>query len=470
LPRRSFRDIVRGGNGGERGLHVTKARTVLGLARDLAAARTSSRELIEQALAAIVDPAGEGARTFLHVDANGARAAADAQDALRKAGYVLSPLAGLPVSIKDLLDIAGQRTRAASKVLGERPPATADAAVVARLRQAGAVLIGRTNMTEFAFSGVGINPHYGTPGNPFDRARIPGGSSSGAAVSVADGMAVVAIGTDTGGSVRIPAALCGLAGFKPTARRIPQDGMLPLSTTLDSIGPLARSIACCIITDAIMAGETPHLPEAAALAELRFLIPTNYVLEKLDAEVSAAFERACGALTRAGARLVKREIQEFDELPGVNSRGGFPAAEAFAWHAPLLEARAQDYDPRVRIRIERGRDMAAADYVRLRAERERLIASFNDQLSPYDALLMPTVAKVAPLIAAFADDAEFARLNAMILRNPMAVNFLDGCAATVPIERPNALPVGLSVVGPRGSDARVLRVALAVETLLTRAP
>jgi Asp-tRNAAsn/Glu-tRNAGln amidotransferase A subunit and related amidases len=181
------------------GLHVTKARTVLGLARDLAAARTSSRELIDQALAAIVDPAGEGTRTFLHVDANGARAAADAQDALRKAGYVLSPLAGLPVSIKDLLDIAGQRTRAASKVLGERPPATADAAVVARLRQAGAVLIGRTNMTEFAFSGVGINPHYGTPGNPFDRARIPGGSSSGAAVSVADGMAVVAIGTDTGG-------------------------------------------------------------------------------------------------------------------------------------------------------------------------------------------------------------------------------------------------------------------------------
>jgi aspartyl-tRNA(Asn)/glutamyl-tRNA(Gln) amidotransferase subunit A len=325
-------------------------------------------------------------------------------------------------------------------------------------------------MTEFAFSGVGINPHYGTPGNPFDRARIPGGSSSGAAVSVADGMAVVAIGTDTGGSVRIPAALCGLAGFKPTARRIPQNGMLPLSTTLDSIGPLARSIACCIITDAIMAGETPHLPEAAALAELRFLIPTNYVLEKLDAEVSAAFERACGALIRAGARLVKREIQEFDELPGVNSRGGFPAAEAFAWHAPLLEARAQDYDPRVRIRIERGRDMAAADYVRLRAERERLIASFNDRLSPYDALLMPTVAKVAPLIAAFADDAEFARLNAMILRNPMAVNFLDGCAATVPIERPDALPVGLSVVGPRGSDARVLRVALAVETLLTRAP
>jgi aspartyl-tRNA(Asn)/glutamyl-tRNA(Gln) amidotransferase subunit A len=394
----------------------------------------------------------------------------DAQDALRKAGYVLSPVAGLPVSIKDLFDVVGQHTRAASKVLGDRPPATADAVVVARLRRAGAVLIGRTNMTEFAFSGVGINPHFGTPGNPCGRARIPGGSSSGAAVSVADGMAVVGVGTDTGGSVRIPAALCGLAGFKPTARRIPQDGMLPLSTTLDSIGPIARSIACCIITDAIMAGEAPQVPDAGMLVEQRFLIPTNYVLEKLDAEVAAAFERACAALNRAGARLVKRAIPEFDELPEVNSKGGFPAAEAFAWHAPLLAARARDYDPRVRVRIERGRDMLAADYVRLCGERRRLIASFNDRLSPYDALLMPTVAKVAPPITAFADDAEFARLNAIILRNPMAVNFLDGCAATVPIRQPDSLPTGLSVVGPQGSDARVLRVALAVEALLTRGP
>ena len=449
---------------------MIEAPTVLALARELAGGRTSSRELIEQALAAIADPQGEGARAFLYVDADGARAAADAQDALRKAGYVLSPVAGLPVSIKDLFDVVGQQTRAASKVLCDRPPATVDAAVVARLRRAGAVLIGRTNMTEFAFSGVGINPHFGTPGNPCDRACIPGGSSSGAAVSVADGMAVVGVGTDTGGSVRIPAALCGLAGFKPTARRIPQDGMLPLSTTLDSIGPIARSIACCIITDAIMAGEAPQVPDAGMLAEQRFLIPTNYVLEKLDAKVAAAFERACAALTRAGACLVKRAIPEFDELPEVNSKGGFPAAEAFAWHAPLLTARARDYDPRVRVRIERGRDMLAADYVRLRGERRRLIASFNDRLSPYDALLMPTVAKVAPPIRAFADDAEFARLNAIILRNPMAVNFLDGCAATVPIQEPDSLPAGLSVVGPQGSDARVLRVALAVEALLTRAP
>ena len=443
--------------------------TVLELARDLTVGRTSSRDLIERALAAIAAPAGEGSRTFLQVDADAARAAADAQDALRKAGYALSPLAGLPVSIKDLFDVAGHQTRAASKVLNDRALASSDAAVVARLRRAGAVLIGRTNMTEFAFSGVGINPHYGTPGNPFDRGRIPGGSSSGAAVSVADGMAAVAIGSDTGGSVRIPAALCGLAGFKPTARRIPQDGMLPLSTTLDSIGPLARSIACCIITDAIMAGEPPLVPEPATLAELRFVVPTNHVFDKLDNEVAIAFERVCDALARAGARLIKREIAEFNELPEVNSRGGFPAAEAFAWHAPLLETCAADYDPRVLNRIERGRNMSAADYVRLTAARRRLIAGFNERLAPYDALLMPTVAKVAPPITAFADDAEFARLNALILRNAAAVNFHDGCAATVPIERPSELPVGLSVVGTSGSDARVLEIALGVEALLLEA-
>ncbi|MBV9239494.1 MAG: amidase [Xanthobacteraceae bacterium] len=439
--------------------------TVLSLAADLAAGRITSRALVEQALAAIVDPAGEGARVFLEVDAEGARRAADAQDQLRQAGYVLSPLAGLPVSIKDLFDVRGQRTRGGSAVLKDQPAATRDAAIVHRLRQAGAVLIGRTNMTEFAFSGVGINPHYGTPGNPFDRARIPGGSSSGAGVSVADGMAVVAIGTDTGGSVRIPAALCGLSGFKPTARRIPQEGMLPLSTTLDSIGPLARSISCCIITDAIMAGEAPRVPDALPLAGLRFLVPTNYVVDGLDPEVAAAFERACTELAEGGAWLVEQKVPEFDQLTVANQKGGFPAPEAYAWHADLLARRGGEYDPRVSVRIERGREMSAADYVRLVEDRRRIVASFNASLAPFDALLMPTVAKLAPPLSAFAPDADYARLNAMILRNPSVVNFLDGCAATVPIQRGSELAVGLSVVGTQGSDARILRIALGVEAL-----
>src|ERR1700737_1751289 len=230
-------------------------RTILDIKAGRANGRTSSRELIEAALAQITDPAGEGARTFVKVYADSARAVADAQDGLRKAGYIASPLAGLPVSLKDLFDVSGERTLAGSKALGDSPPAVHDAPVVSRLRAAGAVLIGRTNMTEFAFSGVGYNPQSGPPGNPYDRRLIPGGSSSGAAVSVSDGGAVIAIGTDTGGSVRIPAAFCGLAGFKPTQNRIPRDGVTPLSTTLDSIGPLANSVACCAVADAVMAGK-----------------------------------------------------------------------------------------------------------------------------------------------------------------------------------------------------------------------
>src|SRR6267143_989402 len=256
------------------------------LAADLAAGRTTSRELVETALARIADPEGEGRRVFVKVYDAAARAAADAQDRLRKAGYVASPLAGIPVSIKDLFDVAGEVTLAGSRALDDTPPAEADAPIVARLKAAGAVIIGRTNMTEFAFSGVGINPHYGTPGNPYDRRLIPGGSSSGAAVSVSDGGAVVAIGTDTGGSVRIPAALCGIVGFKPTQKRIPRDGVTPLSTTLDSIGPLANSVACCAVADAILAGEPLIVPPAIPVESLRLGVPQTYVLDGLEAEVA----------------------------------------------------------------------------------------------------------------------------------------------------------------------------------------
>src|SRR5690242_14694874 len=269
--------------------------TVTSLAAAPAAGRTTSRALVEEALSRIADPGGEGRRCFVRVYGDTARKAADAQDRLRAAGYVASPLAGLPVSIKDLFDVAGEVTLAGSKALDDRPPATADAPVVARLRAAGAVLIGRTNMTEFAFSGIGINPHYGTPGNPFDRRRIPGGSSSGAPISVVDGFAAVAIGTDTGGSVRIPAAFCGIVGFKPTQKRVPREGATPLSTTLDSIGPLGRSVACCAVTDAILAAEDPVVPPAHPVAGLRLGVPRTLVLDELDREVGSAFEAACNA-------------------------------------------------------------------------------------------------------------------------------------------------------------------------------
>jgi aspartyl-tRNA(Asn)/glutamyl-tRNA(Gln) amidotransferase subunit A len=447
-------------------MQATAKPTVLGLAADLAAGRTTSRDLVENALARIADPHGEGARTFIKIYADSAREAADAQDRLRRAGYVASPLAGLPLSIKDLFDVAGDISLAASKALDDAPPAMRDSPVVARLRTAGSVLIGRTNMTEFAFSGVGINPHYGTPGNPYDRSLVPGGSSSGAAVSVGDLQAVVAIGSDTGGSVRIPAALCGLAGFKPTQSRIPRDGVVPLSTTLDSIGPLANSIACVAIADAVMAGEPPEAPAPMPVDGLRLLVPRSHVFEGLAPAVASSFERACAALSRAGARLTDRALPELDEIPTINAAGGYAPIEAYAWHRGLIARRGGDYDPRVRSRIERAAGMSAVELIELRDARAGLIARLAPLTAGFDAVLMPTVAITAPPIAAFAEDSDYRRLNALILRNCSAINFLDRCAATVPIQPPGDAPVGLMIVGEHGGDSILLAISRGIEEAL----
>ena len=329
------------------------------------------------------------------------------------------------------------------------------------------MLIGRTNMTEFAFSGVGINPHYGTPGNPYDRRLIPGGSSSGAAVSVADGQAVVGIGTDTGGSVRIPAAFCGIAGFKPTQYRIPRDGVMPLSTTLDSIGPLAISIACCAIVDAIMAGELPAVPAPIPIEALRLGVPQTYVLDGLAPEVANAFAAACASLSSAGARVVDIPLTELTSLAAINAGGGFAPIEAYGWHQPLLARRGNEYDQRVRQRIERASGMRAVEYIRLQGARADLISRVAAATAGFDALLMPTVAITAPPIAAFERDEDYRRLNALILRNTSVINFLDGCAATVPIPSTGA-PVGLMVVGHHGADHRLLAVARGIESAFAR--
>src|SRR5471032_1293042 len=321
--------------------------TIIQLAAELAAGRTTSRKLTEAAFARIEDPEGEGKRVFIKTWKSQALATADASDLQRKAGLVPSPLAGLPVSIKNLCDVAGETTLSGSKALDDAPPAKADAPVVARLRAAGAVIVGSTNMSEFAFSGVGFNPHYGTPGNPADRKRVPGGSSAGAAVSVGDQMAVVALGTDTGGSVRIPAAVCGLVGFKPTARRVPIDGVIPLSTSLDSIGPLANSVECCAIVDAVFAGDLIngpiHVPDAAPLSGLRFAIPRQFVMDDLEPVVATAFERACKALAAKGVKIEHIDLPRLNELPAINAKGGFAASEAYAWHQKLIARRGKDY-------------------------------------------------------------------------------------------------------------------------------
>jgi aspartyl-tRNA(Asn)/glutamyl-tRNA(Gln) amidotransferase subunit A len=436
-------------------------RTLASLAADLRAGATTSRALIEDCLERIADPAGEGWRVFIKVYADAARAEADRQDSARRHGTPASAFAGIPLSVKDLFDVEGDVTAAGSKVLREQPPARSDAIVVARLRAAGFVILGRTNMTEFAYSGLGLNPHYGTPANPFERhrGRIPGGSSSGAAVSVTDGMACGSVGTDTGGSCRIPAAFCGIVGFKPTARRIPLEGTFPLSTTLDSIGPLAPTAHCCAALDAVLAGEAQRPLETLRLAGLRFAIPQSYVMNDLDMQVNEDFTRACTQLAHAGAELCDIALRELEELPHINRKGGFAAAEAYALHGAHLEARADEYDPRVAKRILRGREQSEADYQELKQARADLIRRVDQQLAGFDAVLMPTTPIIAPTFAELESDEAYGRVNLLVLRNPSIANFLDRSAISIPCHRAGAAPSGLMLMGAHGADRRLLAIA-----------
>jgi aspartyl-tRNA(Asn)/glutamyl-tRNA(Gln) amidotransferase subunit A len=429
----------------------------------------SSRDRLEQALVRIADPKGEGAKACLTVYTEAARAAADAADARAKNGVSLGPLDGTIVSIKDLFDVAGEPTRAGSKILAdEAQPAAADAPVVRRLRAAGAVIVAKTNMTEFALGAIGANPHFGTPGNPRDRARIAGGSSSGAAVTVGDGMAEIAIGSDTGGSVRIPAALCGIVGFKPSRQRVPTTGAFPLSTSLDSIGPLARSVADCakafvVMADAVTAGEDFAPLAAAPLAGLRFGVVQGFPLENLDATVSQAFAAATERLRHAGVRVTHEAISLLDDMRQVNAYGGIVQPEACAIHRDRLKRRAADIDPNVRVRIERGCAMSAADYIGMLYARERLVRAMDGWLAGFDALIMPTAGIVAPTIAEVADPEVFAARNSMLLRNTSIGNFFDLCGVSLPL--PASLPVGLMLLARNGHDHALLRIAAGVETL-----
>ena len=443
-------------------------RSIAAAAKSLEAG-AKSRDLIEQCLARIEDRAGEGARTFLKVHAEPARAAADYYDGLRGRGAAPSPYAGIPVSIKDLFDIAGDVTTAGSTALREAAPAKRDASAVARLRAAGFIPIGRTNMTEFAFSGLGINPHYDTPRNPYDRqaARIPGGSSSGAAISVTDGMAVAGLGTDTGGSCRIPAALCGIVGFKPTAHRVPTRGAFPLSTSLDSIGPLAATVECCAVIDAVLAGEPSVELLPCSLEGLRLAVPQTMVLDNMEPAVADALGRALAALRKAGARLVDIPLRELGELQGINSKGGLSAPESYAIHRALIARYEKQYDPRVLVRILRGKEQDAADYIDLVAARSEFIARVAAITAPYDALVLPTTPLVAQRIADLADDEAYRRVNMLMLRNPSLVNFLDRCAISIPCHRAGDAPVGLMLVGEHDADRRLLSVAAAVEKVVS---
>lgn len=392
------------------------------------------------------------------------------QQALAGAG---KPLAGLPVSVKDLFDVAGETTAAGSTALAGSAPARADAVAVARLKAAGAAIVGRTNMTEFAFSGVGTNPHHGTPANPADphTPRIPGGSSSGAAVSVATGAAFIGLGSDTGGSIRIPAALCGLVGFKNTARLVPAQGTVPLSPTLDTVCAMTRSVRDAVLAHEVLAQRTVTRA-SAPLAGYRLAVATTQMLDDADAPVLASFERSVRALRDAGARVQEIPLAQIRDLGSIQATGGFAAAESYAWHRHLLATQADRYDPRVRARIERGAGMKAYEYLELVHARSEWIRQVGQELDGFDAVLSPTVPIVAPPIAQVAPGAQrddaFFRVNALLLRNTSVVNMLDGCAISLPCHAPGELPVGLMMWHGALRDDTILNIALLAEALLAQ--
>ena len=456
-------------------------KTITELVADLASGAVTARQLVDDAIARIEEPTGEGSRAFLSVDAVGARAVADRYDADRAAGRPVPPFAGLPFAVKDLCDVHGQVSAAGSVVLADEPPASANAPALQRVVDAGFIPLGRTNMTEFAYSGLGLNSHFPAPASTWDRAegRVPGGSSSGTGVAVADGMAVAGLGTDTGGSCRIPAAFNNVVGYKPTARRVPLDGIVPLSLSLDSVGPLARSVTCCAIVDDVFAGgDGSAVPAAKPVAEVRIGALSDVVFDGIDADIRAGYEDALERLRSAGIHVEPAPFPELAELGNINAKGGLAVAEAFHWHRGLLASGADRYDQRVRNRIEPGADMSAAEYLDVLMARQAMIAIAEQRMSGFDCFVLPAVAVPPPTFASFeagsdAENAEYyGDINRLCLRNTSIGNFLDSCSISLPATPGRAAdldgpPVGVMLMGAPMDDKHLFAVALAVEKVLS---
>ena len=439
--------------------------TLLELSLRLARGETTSRALIEEFLERIADPTGEGSRAFLTVYADRSRAEADAIDAARAKGEALPRFAGVPLAIKDLFDVAGESTRAGSRAAADAPPPAADAEAVGRMRNAGFVIVGKTNMTEFAYSGLGVNPHYGTPLSPWDRERghIPGGSTSGGAVGVADGMIPAALGTDTGGSCRIPAAFCGIVGFKPTQRRVSLAGVFPLAPSLDSVGPLANSASCCAALDSLLSDGDGADEPPAPLADLTIGVIEGYVDERLDAAVGTAFSAALARLAEAGAQLRPISLPELAELAHVNRNGTIVEFESFAVHrASLATSRAQ-YDPWVLARLEAGGGKRAEDYIDLMDQRTRIRSAIEARTGAFDAMVLPTVPITPPALSDLDEVPASRALNSLILRNTSIANFLDRPAISIPCHAPGDPPAGFMLMGATGLDRRLLALAACAE-------
>ena len=435
---------------------------------DLAAGKTTARQHLETCLEAI--DSEDGRRAFITVNSDAARAEADRVDAMRAAGATLPPFAGVTMSVKDLFDIAGEITRAGSRVLDGAAPAARDCSVVARLRAAGFNIIGRTNMTEFAYSGLGMNPHHGNPRSPWERdvdgGRVAGGSSSGSAVSISDGMSAATIGSDTGGSTRAPAVYCGIVGLKPTTTRMPSDGIYPLSTSFDAAGPMGHSTDCCAFMDDIMAGGAGRAETPFPVAGLRLAIPRGYLFDELDPEVAAGFEATVARLSAAGATISDISLDILEELRPANRPNSIVSAEAFAIHRDQLDARREGYDPYVATRLDGGSDILAADYIAMHRERDATCAAVQAVTRPFDALLLPTSPCVPPKIAPLDTTEALMKASARVLRNTALSNYLDRPTITIPCHRAGEAPVGLSLMGSRHHDRRLLAIAAGVEGIV----
>jgi len=442
------------------------------LAQSLDSGSISSVALVEDALLQVHDASGQGSRVYTQLFESQAFDAARASDLLRGAGLKRSVLDGIVVSVKDLFDVTGHVTRAGSVVLADAPVAVSDAVVVARLRAAGAIVLGTTNMTEFAFSGLGLNPHYGTPLGPFERSlgRIPGGSSSGAAVSVSDGMAAAAIGTDTGGSVRIPSAFCGLVGFKPSAQHLPKQGLVPLSSSLDSIGPLGHRVTCCAWLDAIMSGEPISTINPRSVASLVFAKPKQVVFDGVEPIVLQTFVQACEVLQQAGATIVEIDVPEFSEWQSIHAKSGLVAAEAWSWHQHLVAEKGDRYDPRVLSRLLVGEHIRAGAYIEALNRRKDWVNRLNARTHAFDAIIYPTVAVIAPLLAPLIESDElYGKINALVLRNTAIMNYFDACSLSLPCHVMGQAPVGMMLSKRSGQQASLLEISLACEQVLNRA-
>jgi aspartyl-tRNA(Asn)/glutamyl-tRNA(Gln) amidotransferase subunit A len=441
------------------------------LAHSLESGTVSSVALVEDALALAHDASGQGSRIYTQLFESQALDAARASDLLRGAGLKRSALEGLVISVKDLFDVSGHVTRAGSVVLADAAPAKRDAVIIERLRAAGTIVLGSTNMTEFAFSGLGLNPHYGTPLGPFERSagRIPGGSSSGAAVSVSDGMASAAIGTDTGGSVRRPAAFCGLTGYKPTAARIPRQGLVPLSLSLDSIGPIGHRVTCCAWLDAIMSGEPVATIRNRSVSSLVLAKPRQVVFDQVEPIVMQAFVQACEALQQAGAKIIEIDVPELSEWQSIHAKSGLAATEAWAWHQNYVRDHAQHYDPRVLLRLQGGESVLASAYIDALSRRQDWISRLNARTNAFDAMIYPTVAVIPPLLAPLIESDElYSQINALVLRNTAIMNYFDACSLSLPCHVPGQAPVGLMLSAQAGKDKHLIEIGLACENILNR--